>query len=197
MIDFWQNLIATYVEAARPSSVLLAGGGDGTLLDRLLEATSLWDCIIQVADPAPAFDIGDVRQRAGDRVLIHKADAADVLDLMPVSKLLLLDADPNWYTVHRLLRAASNQATRLAQPFPVTFVTNTAWPYARRDSYADPTAIPEVYRHTHERAGIRPGEAHLCASFGLFADRLNASTENEPRNGVLTAVEDFLASGTY
>ncbi len=193
MIAFWDSLIAPYVAASRPRSTLLAGGGDGVLVSRLIEATAAWKGTVHLADPSPSFDVAALRQQAGDRIIVHRARGRDVIGLLPVPDLLLLDTDPNWYTTHGMLQAAANQAAALNGCFPVTLLSNTGWPHGRRDGYADPNAIPEPLRLPHQRAGLRLGERSLCAGRGLFADRFHATTENEPRNGVMTALEDFLA----
>ena len=192
MVVFWDSLIAASVAATRPRSTLLVGGADGELVKRLIDATADWEGVVHVADPAPSFDIAALRRHAGNRILVHRARGTEVGGLLPVPDLLLLDTDPNWYTTHSLLQAAANQAATLQSRFPVTLLSNTGWPHARRDGYLDPASIPEPFRHPHERAGVRPNERALCASRGLFADRFHAVGENEPRNGVMTALEDFL-----
>lgn len=66
------------------------------------------------------------------------------------------------------------------------------WPYARRDMYYQPETIPAEYRHPHAKQGIRYGKSALSADGGFNPDLCNASHEGGPRNGVLTAIEDFL-----
>ena len=196
---FWAGVIAPYVEQARPRLVLLAAGGQPMpgkpdLIERLLAACGPAGGAVHVADPSPAFDIEAARQQGGDRFVLHRAHGRDVAGLLPTPDLVLLDTDPNWYTVHGILHALRAQARRLDRPFPPTLLGNTAWPYARRDGYADPAAIPDEARRPYKAAGLRPGHAAPCPSGGLFAGGFHAVTENEPENGVLTAVEEFVLS---
>jgi len=114
MIVFLDSLIVPFVRTARPRSMLLAGGGDGSMITQLLSAGEPAGTVLHIADPAPAFDVSAIRQLAGDRVIVHRADAADVIGLVPVPDLLLLNADPNWYTTDRLLRADIAAEYRLA-----------------------------------------------------------------------------------
>jgi len=70
---------------------------------------------------------------------------------------------------------------------------DVSWPHARRDDYFAPEQIPAEYRQpiAGERAGIFPGDPGVRRD-GLPYPR-SAAREGGPRNGVLTAVEDFVA----
>ena len=57
--------------------------------------------------------------------------------------------------------------------------------------YYEPTNIPTYYRQPSRRAGIALGKSALVAG-GINEGLLNAEHEGGPRNGVLTAIEDFL-----
>jgi hypothetical protein len=189
---FWDAVIAPHLARAQPGLVLLVGGGDGAIIGKLLGA--LADrATLHVADAAPDYDPAAIRQQAGDRVVFHRADPVQVIGLLPVPALLLLDPDPNWYTVQRLLLAADGQAARLARPFPVTLLCQTGWPHGRRDGYRNPGAIPDALRHPHEQAGLRPGVAGLSSGSGLFTGETHAVAENVAQSGVLTALEDVVA----
>jgi hypothetical protein len=68
---------------------------------------------------------------------------------------------------------------------------DVGWPLGRRDTYADPGRIPSEYRQeTAARGLLVPGNPGL-AQRGLYYERV-ATSEGGPRNGVLTALEDFL-----
>ena len=74
---------------------------------------------------------------------------------------------------------------------PAPDVPRLGWPHGRRDAYWDSERIPAEHRQaleTHPR--ILPGHP------GLVDDGLllytSAVHEGGPRNGVLTAIEDFL-----
>jgi hypothetical protein len=69
---------------------------------------------------------------------------------------------------------------------------DVAWPHGRRDDYFAPEQIPEERRQplAGERAGLFPGEEGARPG-GLPYPR-SAAREGGPRNGVLTAAEDFV-----
>jgi hypothetical protein len=68
------------------------------------------------------------------------------------------------------------------------------WPYGRRDLYYDPSNIPAEHRQPWRRAGIRRGERPLVVGGGLNSNLANAELEGGARNGVMTAVDDFVAA---
>jgi hypothetical protein len=75
------------------------------------------------------------------------------------------------------------------------FLHDVEWPYARRDMYYDPEAIPERWRRRWDRRGMRWGESSLCEpGMGVNPHLANALEEGGERNGVLTAIEDFIAA---
>ena len=69
------------------------------------------------------------------------------------------------------------------------------WPYGRRDLYYTPERIPEEFRQPYRAGGIVPGRSELGppGSGGLNPHLANAEAEGGPRNGVMTALDDFLA----
>ena len=74
------------------------------------------------------------------------------------------------------------------------FLHDVDWPYGRRDLYYDPDSIPGEFRHDYKRAGIVPGRARLHPRRGINSGLANAMLEGGQRNGVRTAVEDFLSA---
>ena len=77
---------------------------------------------------------------------------------------------------------------------PLLLFHDVCWPHGRRDDYFDRRADPADYRQplVGEGAGIFPGDRGTPPG-GLPYPR-SAAREGGARNGVLTAVEDFVAS---
>ena len=67
------------------------------------------------------------------------------------------------------------------------------WPYGRRDLYYEPERVPEEFRQPYEMKGIRPGTKQVLPTGGLNPEHYNAVTEGGPRNGVMTALDDFMS----
>ena len=70
---------------------------------------------------------------------------------------------------------------------------DVCWPYGRRDLYYVPERIPAEFRQPYRWAGMRPGQSELVGNAGMNRDMANAEHEGGPRNGVMTAVDDFVA----
>ena len=104
-----------------------------------------------------------------------------------------VDGDHNWYTVYNECRLLAEASRAAGEPLPVMVFHDVGWPYGRRDLYYDPSTIPEEHRQPYERLGMRPGRAKLVRRGGLNPTLHNAVVEGGPRNGVMTAIEDFVA----
>lgn len=106
----------------------------------------------------------------------------------------LIDGDHNWYTVYNELVQIDQIGKRDSKPL-LAILHDVGWPTARRDMYYAPDTIPAPFRHPFSyEDGTIPGQAELAAGSGFrgmgqFAWALH---EGGARNGVLTAVEDFL-----
>jgi hypothetical protein len=78
------------------------------------------------------------------------------------------------------------------RPLPLVLLHDIGWPLGHRDSYHDPGRIPAEHRQPFSQDGfLVPGDPGL-AERGLYYERI-ATEEGGPGNGVLTAVEDFVA----
>jgi hypothetical protein len=186
---FWSKVIRPILGAAQPDVVVEVGAGAGRNTRRLARFCRSRGASLHVIDPAPRFEPAGLK----DGVEFHQGLSLDVLpDLGPVD-VALIDGDHNWYTVNRelqLLQRAARSADRLT---PLAICHDVCWPYGRRDMYHDPETIPPEHRNPWERAGIVPGSSALVDR-GLNSGFANAREEGGPRNGVMTAIEDFVAS---
>lgn len=105
---------------------------------------------------------------------------------------ILIDGDHNWYTVSNELRLINERS--LLRPGGYVFLHDVGWPYGRRDLYYQPETIPAEFRRPYAKKGMIRGQSSLLEVGGTNAEFMNAVEEGGPKNGVLTAVEDFLAA---
>lgn len=100
-----------------------------------------------------------------------------------------IDGDHNWFTVFNELRLIDAIAKKNQRP-AIIFLHDISWPCARRDMYYDPQRIPTEFVHPYSsELGILPGKAESVK--GGFRGPNWALKEGGPKNGVLTAIEDF------
>lgn len=192
MHPFFDEVIAPLLDAARARVVIEVGAERGHTTQRLLAWAAGSGATIHSIDPEPRFDVARAELEHGERLRFHRARSLDVLGGIEGVDAALLDGDHNWYTVISELRLLAAAAARREQPLPLVVAHDAGWPYGRRDLYYDPAAVPAEHRHDAARAGIAPGRSRL-GSPGINHWLHNATHEGGPRNGVLTAIEDFTA----
>lgn len=140
--------------------------------------------------PSPAFVDWAATQPHVHHVARPSLDAMGGLDHVDA---WLIDGDHNYYTVLNELVIADALAQRENRPL-LAILHDVDWPCGRRDMYYAPERIPAEYRQPHSfDAGIVPNDSGFQAGRGFrgagaFAWALHAGG---PRNGVLTAIEDF------
>jgi Methyltransferase domain len=158
------------------------------------ETTDFLDGIpgLQVTVIDPCLDC-DLLKKFADKSSIdmRKGLSLDVLpQLNEPFHCILIDGDHNWYTVYNELKLISER--NLLPKGGIVFFHDVDWPWARRDMYYQPEVIPPEYRHKWEQRGIVRGKSELSTKSTKFANDKKAPFEGGKRNGVLTAVEDFL-----
>lgn len=147
---------------------------------------------LEVTVVDPCLDC-DLRQKFADNSSIdmRKGLSLDVLQVLGEPfNCILIDGDHNWYTVYNELRLISERNLLMAGG--IIFLHDVEWPWARRDLYYQPETIPEKYRHQYANLSIARGRSELSGESGPFAGGFKATHEGGARNGVLTAIEDFL-----
>jgi hypothetical protein len=193
MLPFFPDVIRPLLEALEPRVIVEVGSEHGRTTARLLELARTLGAVVHAVDPAPRFDPVAWRAEHGDRFVMHRARSLDALAGLERFDAVLIDGDHNWYTVLGELTLLARRARELALPFPLVLLHDVGWPYGRRDLYYDPDAIPAEHRRPCARKGISLTHKRLADEGGMNPTYCHALDEGGPRNGVLTAVEDFLA----
>jgi hypothetical protein len=169
-------------------------GAEGALFSSwLADYAAAHDGDVRCIDPAPSDALRDLGARHAGVELIERY-SPEVLSELQDADTYFIDGDHNWWTVIGELRAIRDRLTDPTAP-AIAILHDVHWPCARRDQYYDPQRVPDEARqpYTYE-GGIAPGEdgvtPHGFRGAGVFAV---AEHEGGPRNGVLTAVDDFRA----
>jgi cephalosporin hydroxylase len=192
MFPLWDVAIAPVLRAAQVTRVVEIGALRGETTVKMLHDLGA-DAELHVIDPVPEFDPREHEREFPGRYYFHEALSLDVLpDLEPMDAALI-DGDHNWYTVYNELRLLAEGARRGGAPLPVMVMHDVLWPYGRRDLYYSPDQIPDEFRQPYAQKGMRPGGKRLIERGGLNPTMYNAELEGGPRNGVMTALDDFVA----
>ncbi|HRW36824.1 MAG TPA: CmcI family methyltransferase [Aquihabitans sp.] len=192
MFPLWEVAIAPVLTASRARRVVEIGALRGENTVQLLDALGP-ECELHVIDPKPAFDPAEHEARFGGRYVFHEATSHAVLPTLGAVDVALIDGDHNWFTVYHELKMLADAAAAEAKALPVMVMHDVGWPYGRRDLYYDPTDVPDEHRQPYRAAGMRPGRRDLMEKGGLNPTMFNAELEGGPRNGVMTALDDFVA----
>jgi hypothetical protein len=194
VIDFWDCAVLPSLEAHAPTSIVEIGVESGRQTRRLVAWAAAHGAVVHAIDPKPELDLDELAREAGehvvgDHLVMHRELSLRALPTVAPIEMILLDGDHNWYTVVNELRTIDE----LQADWPLMLAHDVGWPYGRRDMYYDPATVPGEHRHPHRRAGMRRLRSALVDD-GKNRKLLNAEHEGGPRNGVLTAIEDFIAS---
>jgi hypothetical protein len=180
------------LDAAGARSVVEVGAFAGDLTRVLVAWAAESGARVGAIDPAPRDALVALEQEHPELELIHETSLA-ALPRIPLPDAVVIDGDHNYHTVSEELRLIGERAP--GAELPLLLFHDVRWPHGRRDDYFAADQIPEEHRHpvAGDGGGIFPGEPGLRPGGGLPYPR-SAAREGGPRNGVLTAVEDFVAA---
>jgi hypothetical protein len=162
-------------------------GGFSRLLLNLLSERKLER--VTIIEPFPAADLESAVQDSGGKGVLLAQLSLEALDGLEPHDLYFVDGDHNFYTVRRELDLIFS-----ANPSAIVVLHDVCWPSARRDTYYNPDNIPQSERQAFGtevsivigNPGTAPTGFTALGNFGI------ALKEGGEKNGVLSAVEDFV-----
>lgn len=183
-----ENLLAL-LDAAGARSVMEVGAFAGDLTRVLVEWAGERGARVAAVDPAPQQGLIQLEREHAELELVSER-SLKALRTMPVPDAVIIDGDHNYWTVSKELATIAERS--VGADLPLLLFHDVAWPHGRRDDYFDPAEIPEQHRHpvVGDQGGLFPGDPGVRPG-GLPYPR-SAAREGGPRNGVLTAIEDFV-----
>jgi len=190
MNRLWNILYRPIIEEIHANYIVEIGSDSGINTNNILEYCVENDAHMTAIDPVPKFDIEKFKLEYGDKFEIYTELSLSILPTLEDYDVIIIDGDHNWYTVYNELKTIEKSFEN--KKFPLIFLHDVGWPYARRDLYYNPENIPEIYRQPYKKLGIYPGQSDLKENGGMNTSLYNSIYENTPKNGVLTAVEDFI-----
>jgi Methyltransferase domain len=184
------EVITSCLDAARPRSVVEIGAYAGDLTRFLLTWAERSGARVLAVDPSPQDELVALAKEHPEVELVQET-SHQALQHLSRADAYVVDGDHNYYTVSEELRLIVE--TTGEELLPLLMFHDVGWPHGRRDDYFDPELIPDEFRQpTVEGGGLFPG-ANEPRGGGL-PYKFPAAREGGPRNGVLTAVEDFVSS---
>jgi hypothetical protein len=176
------------LNAAAPRSIVEVGAYAGDVTRFLLEWAQGAGASVWAIDPMPQPELVKLSEDRTDLTLVQ-ATSHHALAELERADVYVIDGDHNYYTVSEEIRLAAGHGPGLP---PLLLFHDIGWPHARRDNYYVPEQIPAEHRQPMvEGGGAFPG--HSEPLDGGLPFKWMADHEGGPRNGVLTAVEDFVA----
>lgn len=190
--EFWP-LLEKCLDYVEPRRIMEIGSEDGSFTTLLVEWGRVNGAEVHAVDPKPLPALLEL-EREATNLLVHRQLSVEALAALDRCDVYFIDGDHNYFTVARELRLIAD-GHEPADAFPLICVHDVEWPSARRDSYYSPETIPEDHRHPHTyEEGVVPGVAETVpGGFRGAGEFAFAQHEGGAANGVLTAVEDFLA----
>jgi len=184
------ELMLPCLDAVGARSLAEVGAYAGDLTRVLVEWAGRSGARVLAIDPSPQQQLVALAESHDGLELIRET-SLQALPRIDLPDAVVIDGDHNWSTVSEELRLIGERAG--GADLPLLLFHDVCWPHARRDDYFAAEMIPAEHRHpvAGEGQGIFPGDPATRPA-GMPYPR-SAAREGGPRNGVLTAIEDFAA----
>jgi Methyltransferase domain len=185
------ELIIPCLDAVGASSVAEIGAFAGDLTTVLVQWAGAAGAHVIAIDPSPQESLTALANDTPILDLVRKP-SLEALSEISIPDALIIDGDHNYYMVSEEARLIWERAPD--DRLPLLMFHDVGWPHGRRDDYFAVEVVPEDFRQplAGPSRGIVPGDAGVRPD-GLPYPR-SAAHEGGARNGVLTAVEDFVAA---
>jgi Methyltransferase domain len=181
------------LEVAGAQSVVEVGAYAGDLTRFLLDWAKTSGAQVWAIDPEPQKELVQL-DKEREALRLFRATSLEALKTMERADAYVIDGDHNYYTVSEEIRLVVERDA--GTDMPLLMFHDVGWPHARRDDYFAPEQVPDEYRQaTIEGGGLFPGLSDPRP--GGLPYKWPAAAEGGPRNGVLTAVEDFVGTDEH
>lgn len=184
-----RELLVACLDACAATSVVEVGSERGLLTAELLDWAGETARVTSI-EPSPTPELSALAEEHPSLTLV-RSPSLEAIPSLARFDAYILDGDHNYYTVAAELDAID---ARAGSEFPLVLAHDVCWPHGRRDTYYAPDLIPPGQRQPIEAdAWVSPWDEGTSDGVGLEYPAV-AAREGGPANGVLTAIEDFIAS---
>ena len=165
------NALPVIFNAFQINSIIICGISYKTKLDVVFDYCE---------DNNISYTIIDLKDYSDEHFI--KGNILDELPKFNNYDAIFINDDPNWYSVYNEL----NLVKENNEDFPLVVICNNTFPHKYRDSYINPDSIPDEFKNEYSRE-IMVNGIPIQDSF------YHAIEEYTPKNGVQTAIDDFLS----
>ena len=185
------DIIFPCLMAAKARKVVEIGSENGTMTAKLIAYAAECKGEFVCVDPSPSKEAEQLFEQHRFAKLVKDLS----LNVLPhiSADAYLIDGDHNYYTVfHELQNCWKNALGE--EKHLLVFLHDVAWPCGRRDFYYKPDMVPMPFRHPHswDKGVTLNANDLILGGFRGEGHWAWATEEGGPRNGVMTAVEDFV-----
>ncbi|EZP47355.1 class I SAM-dependent methyltransferase [Delftia sp. RIT313] len=185
----FSELINKILEQCMPRNIVEVGSEYAGSTKILAAYAASNKATLHVIDPAPKADPDLILADFKGAYQFIREKSLDVLPKLNAD-IYFLDGDHNYWTVFNELKSIYS-----INPNAWVVLHDVGFPCARRDMYYNPFSIPKEGLHEFSYdhgVNLEKGSVQYRSGFwgaGHYAIALSSDT---PRNGVLTAIEDFM-----
>ncbi len=193
LVNF-QPVCQPLIEAWAPRSICEIGVENGRATEWLVNLSGALGGEYHGVDPT--IDTAPSPVGKAGHAHFHCQPSLGYLAEAPPHDVYFIDGDHNYHTVSNELSLIAKSAAG-AERAPLIFLHDVSWPWARRDLYYRWDDIPEEARQESSQGNnfrVDQAEPVDTGGFQPAGTLYYARKTSRDRNGVLTAVEDFLAS---
>ncbi|HEY5412559.1 MAG TPA: hypothetical protein VIJ94_17715, partial [Caulobacteraceae bacterium] len=118
MTPLWSLYIAALIETLAPGRVMQIGAGDGEASTRLLDYCRRSGCRADIIEPRPAAGLEERLQAYPQEHVYQRLLPLKGILLAEHPDLVVLDGEPNWWTVFSTLNLLQRLSAERGRPFP-------------------------------------------------------------------------------
>jgi hypothetical protein len=189
-----REVILGALEAASVRTIAEVGSETGGFTEMLVRWAEPRGARVWTVEPDPAEEI-QVLARTREHYTVVEGISPAALPQVPAADAWVLDGDHNYWTVAAELAEIGSRPPE-GRSHALVVLHDVGWPCARRDQYYAPSALPSEGLHPYTYSGGVVPDVPGMVDGGFRGEGEFAYAEHEggPANGVLTAVEDYLAT---
>ena len=198
MFNFFDlDIIPTFLSRFKVEKILVIGFSNKLIKEEIITFFINNECLLYVIgseiDEDNLINEYDNSNNILENIKYFKGNSLNILPKLSNMDAIFINGDPNWYTVYNELNLIRDNNRN----FPIVFVCNNKYPHNHRDSYINPEEIPEEYRNEYCDKLPILHETNNETKYVMVNDGFcHAIHKDTPKNGVLTAIKDFLKENT-